>query len=360
MRMRVTAGKHSGMPFWLPCVKLKSVTYIVPGLDSHRRTQSTTATSLQSQELPSPIWACITCFKASFASLTPLLTSLASQVDVIVLVDNSPTFDPNLQSQACSVHPHLVYLPLLNNPGTAGALNQAWALALAHGAQALVSFDQDSLPCQDAVLQLRQALSKTAQASPPWAALGPVWHDATSGQAMRILAPIKGWRRHYVVAPDLSVPATQPIEVDHLISSGSMTSAKAYQSIGPYNEALFLDYVDIEWCLRARALGWRLGVHASSRIQHSIGDHAIRVGTKMLAVHSPMRSYCLLRNHLLLWRQPSIPKMWLASDGLRVITRLCALLVLAPERIKRIQYLVRAIQHAMHNHAGNPLSLGID
>jgi rhamnosyltransferase len=309
---------------------------------------------------PAPVWACITCFKSSFAALTPLLTRLAPQVDAIVLIDNSPEPDLHLQNQARSAYPHLNYVALPNNPGTAGALNRAWALALAQGAQALVSFDQDSLPREDAVIQLRKALLETALDHPPWAALGSIWHDAVSGQAMRILAPITGWLRRYQAAPAVSINDTPPIEVDHLISSGCITSAQAYQTIGPYNEALFLDYVDIEWCLRARALGWRLGIYANSRIQHSIGDHALRLGSRMLAVHSPMRSYCLLRNHLLLWRLSSASKIWLTSDAFRVFTRLFALLILAPQRIKRIQYLIQAIVHAVHNRGGNPLYLGID
>jgi rhamnosyltransferase len=309
---------------------------------------------------PTPVWACITSFKSSFTALTPLLARLAPQVEAIVLVDNSPAHDLHLQNQACSAYPHLIYVALPDNPGTAGALNRAWALALAQGAQALVSFDQDSLPREDAVIQLRKALLETAPDHPPWAALGSIWHDAVSGHAMRILAPITGWLRHYLSAPTVQKSATPPIEVDHLISSGCITSAQAYQTIGSYNETLFLDYVDIEWCLRARALGWRLGVYANSRIQHSIGDHALRLGSRMLAVHSPMRSYCLLRNHLLLWRLSSASKIWLTSDAIRVFTRLLALLILAPQRIKRIQYLIRAIVHAVHNRGGNPLHLGID
>jgi rhamnosyltransferase len=306
-----------------------------------------------------PVWACITCFKSGFAALTPLLTRLAPQVDAIVLIDNSPEHDLHLQNQARLAYPHLIYVALPNNPGTAGALNRAWALALAQGAQALVSFDQDSLPREDAVMQLRKALLETAPDRPPWAALGPIWHDAISDQAMRILVPITGWLRRYQAVPAVQKSATSPIEVDHLISSGCITSVQAYQTIGPYNEALFLDYVDIEWCLRARALGWRLGIYANSRIQHSIGDHALRLGSRTLAVHSPMRSYCLLRNHLMLWRLSSASKIWLASDAIRVFTRLLALLILAPQRVKRIQYLIQAVVHAVHNRGGNPLDLGI-
>jgi rhamnosyltransferase len=307
-----------------------------------------------------PLWACVTCFKSTFVALAPLLTRLAPQVDAIVLVDNSPEHDPHLQNQARSAYHHLIYVALPHNPGTAGALNQAWTLALAQGAQALISFDQDSLPGEDTVIQLRNALLETLSDRPPWAALGPVWHDAVSGQAMRILTPISGWLRRYHAVPAVQTSAEPPIEVDHLISSGCITSAQAYQTVGPYNETLFLDYVDIEWCLRARALGLRLGVYANSRIQHSIGDHALRLGSRMLAVHSPMRSYCLLRNHLLLWRQSSVSKIWLVNDAIRVFSRLLALLVVAPQRIKRIQYLIRALTHAVHNRGGNPLYLGID
>ena len=47
--------------------------------------------------------------------------------------------------------------------------------------------------------------------------------------------------------------------------------ARAWESVGPFDEELFLYYEDVDWCLRARALGVPLTVALDARATHSGG-----------------------------------------------------------------------------------------
>ena len=45
---------------------------------------------------------------------------------------------------------------------------------------------------------------------------------------------------------------------DYVITSGSIITIAAYKEIGPFNNEMFIDFIDIEWCLRARKKNLKL------------------------------------------------------------------------------------------------------
>ena len=180
----------------------------------------------------------------------------------------------------------------------------------------MVSFDQDSVPPPDLVSRLARTLHELRDRGERVAAVGPAKADPRTGLAGRLLRPIRFLRRH--------VPGTSPgpVEVDHVITSGCLIPSDMFREVGPYDEALFLEYVDMEWCQRARSLG--------------------------------LRTYLLLRNHLLLWRKKEIRRFWLASDFLQVLKKLAATLVLAPRRGERLRWMARGLADGLRGRGGPP------
>ncbi|MBI2769633.1 MAG: glycosyltransferase [Burkholderiales bacterium] len=291
------------------------------------------------------VWACVVCWRAAPDSIAQLVELLAPQVECIVLVDNAASVAPGLQALAA---PNVSCIASGGNKGTAGAMNLAWQRALAAGAHALISFDQDSRPAPGMVGSLLAAYASQASQAAPFAAIGPAWTDARSGRAMRVLLPVSGSRRH--AAPD----AAGVVASDHVITSGCLIPSAAYLHVGPYDEGLFLDYVDIEWCLRARSLGWQVGIDTACRMSHAIGDRVISFAGRSLMLHAPVRNYLLLRNHLLLWPRRFIGRMWLVSDLLQVAARMAASLLLAPPRLQRLRWLARGLRDGLRGRGGPP------
>ena len=294
---------------------------------------------------PAKVWACVICYRVTRAAVEPLVRALRPQVERLVLIDNAPDSRSDLPELADG---HTLYQPMSANHGTAGAMNLAWELAIAAGADYLISFDQDSQPGSDIVASLLACFTGADPQDPPLAAVGPAWSDARTGQRMRILLPVHGRRRHAASVPGALV------DVDHVITSGCLISTRAWQAVGVNNEALFLDYVDIEWCLRARAGGWRVAIATGCTMTHAIGDKVVTLGRRTLALHAPMRNYLLLRNHLLLWRVPAIARSWLLSDLVQVTMKLCATLLLAPPRTSRLRWIGRALRDGLRGRGGPP------
>jgi rhamnosyltransferase len=292
------------------------------------------------------VWACVVCHHPDATSLRRLIAALAPQVARVLVIDNSPGQPPLGRHD---LGPAL-HVPMNRNAGTAGALNEAWRLALEAGAQYMLSFDQDSHPGVRHAACLLAAFA--APTTRPLAAVGPAWIDARTGRPMRLLEPVKFRRRH------VSAPGDSLVDVDHVITSGCMVSAEAYRAVGPFDEALFLDYVDVEWALRARARGYATAVATGCVMTHAIGEKMIPLAGRQLAVHKPQRSYLQLRNHLLMWRNPSIPRLWLLSDLIQVVGKLLALLTLAPSRVERSRWIVRGLVDGLRGVAGAPAHVG--
>jgi rhamnosyltransferase len=61
------------------------------------------------------------------------------------------------------------------------------------------------------------------------------------------------------------------VEVPTLITVGSLISVAAFARIGPFREDFFVDYADIEFCLRARRSGYHVVQGVAPTIEHAIG-----------------------------------------------------------------------------------------
>jgi len=275
----------------------------------------------------------------------PLLAVLRDQVGNTLILDNSPQWPGDLAQDMGS---KVTYVPMSGNLGTAGAMNVAWEMANAAGVGAMISFDQDSLPPSGLVAQLQKSMETQPQGAVQIAAIGPGRIDPRCESEMRVRLPVKLWRRHQ------ALDAASIVEVDHLITSGCMISAEMFAKVGPFREDLFLDYVDIEWSLRARSLGFRLCLDSSVLMEHTIGDRIISLGGRTLLVHQPYRSYLLLRNHILLWRSSVVGWGWLFSDLRQIILKSILLLILQPQRLERLKWMGKAIWHGLRSRGGPP------
>jgi rhamnosyltransferase len=88
-------------------------------------------------------------------------------------------------------------------------------------------------------------------------------------------------------------------EVEFVITSGSLIALSVHAIIGPFREELFIDSVDIDYCFRARAKGYRLIKARKLTMSHAIGAssrHSVLWMNKWTTNHSADRRYYMARN----------------------------------------------------------------
>lgn len=252
---------------------------------------------------------------------------------------------------------HSLHLtPLGENRGIGAAQNVGIGLARQRGSRYVLLLDHDSIPEPGMVAALRAAIEGQPAGSQPVAAAGPRYADERQTTSPSPFVQLEGFRR--VRCP--CEHAGQLIEVEHLIASGSLIPLAVLDAVGDMDEALFIDYVDIEWCLRAAHAGYRMLGVCDARMQHQLGETPIRFLGKHLPDHSPLRHYYLFRNALLLQRMPHIGWRWKVVDAWQSVMKYGFYALVATPRWPRIRMMNRGLwdgllgrggAHDVHHHA---------
>jgi rhamnosyltransferase len=130
------------------------------------------------------------------------------------------------------------------------------------------------------------------------------------------------------------------IERKTVITSGSLLSVSAFDAIGPFREEFFIDGVDHEYCLRARAKGYRVLLALAPLLLHAMGNRRTERPLPGIAVqtvnYTPFRWYFIVKNRLTLVREYARSEpAWAAARAGRLVTQLATTLALEPGRVEK-------------------------
>ena len=169
--------------------------------------------------------------------------------------------------------------------------------------------DQDSLPQDGMVSGLRQTLNRLQANGHKVACVGP--RVRLPGSSKPAVFARLGW---FGLQRQSCPHDEAAIECDFLLSSGSLVPLEVIDDVGGMEEALFIDQVDTEWCLRARAKGYRVFGACGAVLEHRLGEALFRIWFgrwRHLPRHKPFRYYYIFRNSVHLFRREYAPRKWM-------------------------------------------------
>ncbi|BAN23952.1 rhamnosyltransferase [Caballeronia insecticola] len=262
---------------------------------------------------------------------------------VCVVVDNTEgSTQDSGRGLAAGVH----YLPSGKNEGIATAFNRGVARLKELQCDKAILFDQDSAPDARLLVELPRAMAELSKVNPRVALVGPAYVDDRLGGPTPFVrfAP---WRL-------LRVPAEgdAPIGTDFLISSGSCVNLQAWDEIGPLQDDLFIDFVDLEWCVRAKRKGFSLYGIPWVQMNHSLGGEPIRVLGRAYPSHSATRHYYLFRNAVALILRPDIPWLWKSGELVKLPIRLCIYALFLKPRWRHVKMACNGIMDGLRGRLG--------
>lgn len=218
------------------------------------------------------------------AGLPGRVDRILGQAGALVIVDNGSGVEARGMLSAIAAHPSVTLVLNPANLGVARALNIGIDQAISLGYEWVLLLDQDSAVHADMLAALIEA--RAAFPEP---------------------------QRLAVVGAGFESPGDEPAataaaweEVESVITSGSLISLTVHAAIGPFREEFFIDYVDSEYCFRARAKGYRVIKTTKALMSHTIGAptrHDVLWGRKWTTNHSPDRRYYIARNDTVMLRE---------------------------------------------------------
>lgn len=209
---------------------------------------------------------------------------LLKQVDHIVIVDNE-TSDHSKGLLSKIADRGVTLIPNLKNLGVAKGFNQGLQWGLENNYEYFLLMDQDSR-LKESMVQILMSALADKMPSNPLSIVGPHHEDFE-----------RSLQHQY---------SDRIIFEPLLITSGSLIPRTVLDAIGLYDERLFIDHVDHDFCLRlAKAGGLSFKVN-DAVLLHRFGQAEIRkfLGKSFfLQSYSPIRRYHMMRNRIVLYRR---------------------------------------------------------
>lgn len=208
------------------------------------------------------------------------ISTYANKVDKLYIFDNTET---NSNSDYFKNYNNIEYIWDGENKGLAIRLNQACKQAIADGYSFLLTMDQDSSFLENSLEQY--------------------------------YFNIKHFKNKETVATyglEYNSKAIENCESDfseeeHLITSASILNLNLYPEIGGFDENLFIDGVDIDYCYAALTKGYKNIKFGKIYFNHTLGEpsrvstiYTLHLFKKNKTIHSTIRIYYMYRNILYL------------------------------------------------------------
>lgn len=229
-----------------------------------------------------------------------------SQVEAVVIVDDGDSAEHWTRLRRWfDRESDVVLIHHASNRGIAAALNTGLDRAAKMGFTHAALLDDDTVPAPGMVVALMGML------------------DSEEGYGQAIVGT-----RHTSSAFEeaRSEEPDRSREVPSVITAGSLMPLTVFRNVGPFREELFIDYVDHEYSLRARACGVRIVQCAGAGMEQRIGEaQDTRLG-HLRSIHSPARTYYFFRNSLVValeygWRFPRFA-LWIGWQQLKTLVKI--------------------------------------
>lgn len=272
--------------------------------------------------------------------LKALLERIAEQNSDVVVYDNA---SKNLKSivvlcekfSCCSVVSSEV------NIGISGAANAIFAMAIAASKEFVLLFDQDSIPDIDYVRALINSYRSLYDQGGNIAALGGV-QTCRFTNSVQPFIQLGKWKPKKI----LPEAHSSPVPVDFLITSGTLIPVKSLTKIGGYDNELFIDSVDVEWCSRAIGLGFKLVGVFDAKFSHAVGeDRATFLGFPLAKLHAPTRTFYIYRNILILSKRAYVSNAWKINAVVRASLKILFLAIYDKARFEHLKAVFTALRY---------------
>jgi rhamnosyltransferase len=294
--------------------------------------------------------AVVVTFQPQLEQLERLIKSLSGQVQGAFIVDNGSLDFAGLRDFCHRIRDLEFPIEcqfLSSNVGLSAAQNLGAETAIKADFTHVIFFDQDSSPSKNMVGILLAAESELLNAGKKVAALGPCFLDLRQNNPPPFVA-VKGLSLVRFKCESES----QIHSVDYVIASGCLIQTDVLRLVGLMDAKLFIDYIDIEWGLRAKRFGFQSFGVCAAKMEHELGDEPIMFLGRRIPVHSPLRHYYLVRNAVNLYLRYPVPLNWKVVDASKLFLKLVFYSLFAEPRYAHCSFMLKGFFHGCLGRSG--------
>lgn len=222
------------------------------------------------------------------SNLFDSINLLLNQVEKVIIVDNG------------SKEKYVKYIKSINedkieiilnkeNLGVATALNIGVRKALKNGYEWILTMDQDSKASPDMVKKMFN-----------------VYNSINREERKDILSIFPNFVDERIQSIEENSNMNSYEYVDADITSGNLLRKEVFEKVGFFDDSLFIDLVDTDFCMRLNEKGIKMIKIRDAVLYHSLGESkTIKgiLGSFNTSNHSALRRYYMTRNRFYIWEK---------------------------------------------------------
>jgi rhamnosyltransferase len=264
--------------------------------------------------------------------------AIAAQVSRVVIVDNGSASETAHYLQKLEAGLGCEVIRNGRNLGIAAALNLGVICAMEAGFDWVCTFDQDSRVCEE-------FFSK----------MGQTYHEAPHRENIALITP-------FYMDRETGIQLRLRRAGDRILTtltSGSMMPSSAIRRLGLFEESLYIDAVDTEFCLRARRHGMLI-LQSPAVLWHSLGRTTyhhllgLRFGTTN---HPPGRQYYITRNRLRLLSRYAEDWPWFWRELRGMVFDDVKIMLVESNKFKKFRAMAAGAVDALSGRFGKQIEL---
>ncbi|WP_300902882.1 glycosyltransferase family 2 protein [uncultured Clostridium sp.] len=217
--------------------------------------------------------------------------SLINQVGKIFIIDNgSNEMNVNILNELKNYSLEKVDLILNNeNLGIATALNIGVKQALNEGCDWILTMDQDSKASSNMIEKMLEVYNNI---------------DKTERDNILSIFPNFVDERVQSIEENSNMDSYEYVDAD--ITSGNLLKAEVFDKVGFFDDSLFIDLVDTDFCMRLNEKNIKMIKVRDAILYHSLGESkSVKSGFLKFNTsnHSALRRYYMTRNRFYTWEK---------------------------------------------------------
>ena len=216
---------------------------------------------------------------------------LISQVEKIIIVDNGSIEEKRKDISSIKDIDNERIEVIFNeeNLGIATALNIGVREALKQGFNWILTMDQDSKASKDMVEKMFE-----------------VYNNIDEKERKSILSIFPNFVDERIQSIEENLVMNTYEYVDADITSGNLVKAEVFDKVGFFDDSLFIDLVDTDFCMRLNEKNIKMIKVRDAILYHSLGEsQSVKsiFGKFNTSNHSALRRYYMTRNRFYIWEK---------------------------------------------------------
>lgn len=267
------------------------------------------------------------------------IDSIKNQANHVLIVDNGSNGQSlEILKKAISNNVEIIYNS--ENMGIAYALNQGVKYAKKNDFEWIVTLDQDSIATEKMIKDMLTA-----------------YNSLSSTKKNEIVSIVprhieqKMYDEKQIVSTNIKCE-----EVLTDITSGNLIKVSVFDKVGYFDEKLFIDCVDNEFCLRLCKSGYKIIRVNDSILLHNLGNLKIKKFiTKKASYtnHSFIRRYYITRNRYYVWNlYGKYFEEWVKTDKKAASKDLIMIILFEKDKLLKLKMIMKGYIDFKKNHFG--------